>query len=191
MSLSLQEFTNAGKSMLGRAQNREVLTITKIVVGSGSAVQPSDLLPLTALKVKEMDVVISAKVDYGNGTMLVEGSFRSDAAPHAFYLKECGIMAHIGAEADRLYSCANVFAGAADYVDPAAATIQSFKIKLIIDRVATGDVIVQIAERKRDRSEPRSRDGRRVSTGTRQETSSTSNVSFKARRWTSTKCPTR
>ena len=144
MSLAKQEFTDAGRSMLGRAQNHEILTISKIVVGSGSATTPSELWPLIALKTFEMNVVISAKRDYGQGTLLVEGSLRSDTAPHAFLLKEVGIMAHVGNEADRLYSVANVFAGAADLIDPAAPTIQVFKIKLIIDRIPAANLVVNI-----------------------------------------------
>jgi hypothetical protein len=144
MSLAKQEFTDAGKSMLGRAQNGEVLTVTKIVVGDGNANQPSDLWPLTNLIDTKLNVTISTKNDYGNGTMLVEGSFTSDAASAAFYLREVGVMAHIGAEADRLYSVANVFTDPADYIDPAAPTVQAFKIKLIIDRIPTANVIVQI-----------------------------------------------
>lgn len=145
MSLAKQEFTNAGRSMLGRAQNAERLTISKIVVGSGSATQPSDLWPLTALRAQEMNVVISSKVDLGGGVMLVEGSLRSDQAPHAFDLREVGVMAHIAAEADQLYSVGNVFAEAPDHIDPAAPTIQVFKIKLIIDRIPTGQITVSIS----------------------------------------------
>jgi hypothetical protein len=144
MSLSKTEFTNAGKTMLGRAQNTETLNISKIVVGSGAATQPSDLWPLTALIAHEMDVVISTQTDLGGGTLLVEGSLRSDQAPHAFYLKELGVLAHIGAEADQLYCVANVFTDPPDYIDPAAPTIQVFKIKLIIDRIPTGQLNVSI-----------------------------------------------
>jgi hypothetical protein len=144
MSIAKQEFTNAGRAMLGRAQNGEHLTISKIVVGSGSASQPSDLWPLTALVAQEMNCTITTKRDYGNGTLLVEGSLRSDTAPHAFFLKEVGVMAHLGTEADQLYSVANCFAEPPDYIDPASPTIQVFKIKLIIDRIPTANVIVQI-----------------------------------------------
>src|SRR5580765_908730 len=144
MSLSKQEFTDAGRSMLGRAQNGATLTITKIVVGSGQASQPSDLWPLTALKVQEMNVVISAKRDYGQGTLLVEGSFTSPQAPHAFSMREVGIMAHIASEADRLYSVANCFTDAPIPIDPASPTVETFKIKLIVDRIPTANLVVQI-----------------------------------------------
>jgi hypothetical protein len=145
MSLAKQEFTNAGRSMLGRAQNGERLTISKIVVGSGSATQPSDLWPLTALVHFEMNCAISTKNDFGDGTLLIEGSLRSIDAPHAFDLKEVGVMAHIAAEADRLYSVANVFLEAPDHIDPAAPTIQVFKIKLIIERIPTGNITFSIS----------------------------------------------
>jgi hypothetical protein len=144
MSIAKQEFTNAGRSMLGRAQNTEVLRLTKIVVGSGTATQPSDLWPLTALKQYVMDVTISARRDFGNGVLLVEGSFKSVDAPAAFDLREVGIMAHIGAEADRLYSVANVFTDPPDHIDPAAPTIQVFKVKLIVDRIPTGQLVIDI-----------------------------------------------
>jgi hypothetical protein len=144
MSISKQEFTNAGRSMLGRAQNGETLTISKIVVGSGSASQASDLWPLTALIHFEMNVTINSKNDDGNGQLLVEGVFRSDAAPHAFDLHEVGIMARIGAEADRLYSVANAFGDAVDHIDPAAPTFYGYKIKLIIDRIPAASLVIQI-----------------------------------------------
>jgi hypothetical protein len=142
--LSQQEFVNSGKTMLGRAQNGETLTITKIVIGSGLAAQPSDLWPLTALIAHEMDATISTQRDYGNGTLLVEGSILSVDAPHAFQLREVGVMAHIAAETDQLYSVANVFDDPPDTIDPAATTVEVFKIKLIIDRIPTGNVVIQI-----------------------------------------------
>jgi len=144
MSIAKQEFTNAGRSMLGRAQNGETLTISKIVVGSGVAGQASDLWPLTALITKEMDVQINTKEDNGAGQLLVEGVFRSDAAPHAFDLHEVGVMAHIGAEADRLYSVANAFTDPVDHIDPAAPTFYGYKIKLIIDRIPAASLVIQI-----------------------------------------------
>jgi hypothetical protein len=144
MSIAQQEFTNAGKSMLGRAQNAETLHISTIVVGSGAASSVNQLWPLTALIHQELTVNISATRDYGDGTLLVEGSFRSNQASHAFDLRELGVMAHVGAEADRLYSVANCLADPPDHVDPASPSVWAFKIKLIIDRIPTGQVTIQI-----------------------------------------------
>ena len=144
MSLSQQEFTNTGRAMLGRAQAGGILHITSIVIGSGTANQPSDLWPLTQLIHQEMSTNISSQRDYGDGTLLVEGSILSSDAPHAFLLKEVGVLARIGSEPDRLYSVGNVFAAAPDTIDPAAPTVEVFKIKLIIDRIPTDHVIVQI-----------------------------------------------
>lgn len=144
MSLSKQEFTNAGRNMLGRAQAGETLTITRIVVGSGAAAVPSDLWPLTALIHFELNVPIASKRDLGDGVLLVEGNFRSDDATAAFDLREVGIMAHIGSEADQLYSVANVFADPPNHIDPAAPVITAFKIKMIVDRISSDDIVVQI-----------------------------------------------
>jgi hypothetical protein len=144
MALSKQEFTDAGRSMLGRAQAGETLTISKIVVGSGTASIPDDLWPLTALVAHQLDVNISAKHDYGQGTLLVEGSFLSSAASAAFQLRELGIIGHIGAEADRLYSVANVLTDPPDTVDPASPSLQAFKIKLVIDRIPAANLVIQI-----------------------------------------------
>jgi hypothetical protein len=144
MSLAKHEFTDAGRSMLGRAQAGEVLTLTKIVVGSGSAAIPDDLWPLTALITHQMDVTISGQNDFGNGILMVEGSFLSNTAPASFFLREVGVMAHIGAEADQLYSVANVFADPADLIDPASPSLQAFKIKLVIDRIPAANLIIQI-----------------------------------------------
>jgi hypothetical protein len=144
MAIAKQEFTNAGRSMLGRAQAGETLTVTGIVVGSGAAAAPSDLWPLTALISLEMSIAISTKRDYGQGTLLVEGSFLSSAAPHSFELREIGVLAHIGAEADRLYSVSNVLADDPDLIDPDSPSVQAFKIKLIIDRIPADNIIIQI-----------------------------------------------
>jgi hypothetical protein len=144
MSLSKQEFTDAGRSMLGRAQAGETLTVSRIVVGSGGASTPDQLWPLTDLIAHEMDVTISSTRDYGNGTLLVEGSFRSDTAPAAFQLREVGVTARIGAEADRLYSVANVLATPPDTVDPGSPSLQAFKIKLVIDRIPAASLVIQI-----------------------------------------------
>lgn len=131
--------------MLGRAQNGERLTISKIVVGSGVAAVPDDLWPLVDPIAEQTPLVnISSKRDFGNGTLMVEGSFRSDQVGSAFYLREVGVYAHIASEADRLYSIANVFADPPDFIDPAAPTVQVFKIKLIIDRIPTDNLVVQI-----------------------------------------------
>jgi hypothetical protein len=146
MSLSKQEFTNAGRNMLGRAQNGEVLHINKIVVGSGVAAAPSDLWPLTDPIQEQTPLVnISSTRDLGNGVLLVEGNFRSDMMGSSFYLRELGIYAHIGSETDQLYSIANVFADPPDFIDPSALTIQVFKIKLIVDRIPTGSINVSIS----------------------------------------------
>ena len=71
--LNTQVFTNIGVTMLGQADTGQVLTINRIVVGSGSASQDSDLYPLTALINWKADVTINRKQDLGNGVMLVNG----------------------------------------------------------------------------------------------------------------------
>jgi len=144
MSLAQQVFTDAGKSMLTRAQASETLTISKIVVGDGTATQDSDYYGRTTLVNKRMDVVISSKTDLGGGVLLVEGSFLSSAAPAAFALREIGIQAHIGAEADRLYSASNVYTDPPDTIDPASPAVQAFKIKLVVDRVPATQLVIQI-----------------------------------------------
>lgn len=144
MSLSKQEFTDAGRSMLGRAQAGEILTVTKLVVGSGSANQASDLWPLTQPIVQEHLFNVSAKRDYGNGILLVEGSFKSAQVARAFLMRELGVMAHIGNEADRLYSVSNVFLEQPDNVDPVSPSVHSFKVKLVIDRIPEDKLTIQI-----------------------------------------------
>jgi hypothetical protein len=142
MSINKQEFTDAGKSMLGRAQAGEVLTISKIVIGSGAAGSADVLWPLTALLHHELDVNIESRNDDGAGTLTVEGSFDSNAAAAAFPLRELGVMAYIGAEAERLYSVANVLTDAPEIVDPASISVHAFKIKLIVDRATTVNVTI-------------------------------------------------
>src|SRR5499427_10676986 len=96
MALNLQVFTNAGISMLGAADAGATLTITRIVIGSGSATQDSDLYPLTALINWQEDVTITRKQDLGNGVMLVSGVINECDMPAGppFHLRELGIMAY-------------------------------------------------------------------------------------------------
>jgi hypothetical protein len=142
MSLARQEFTTVGRDMLGRANAGETLSITRIVVGSGVAAAPGDLWPLTELIEHQVDVTITQQIDQGDGVLLVEGSFNSDVATAPFELRELGVMAHIAAEADRLYSVSNVLATLPDGVDPGVPSVHAFKIKVVIDRAANVTVVI-------------------------------------------------
>src|SRR5215471_6753759 len=92
-----------------------------------------------------MDVNIVSVQNLGGGVLMIEGNFRSTDAPHAFYEREVGIMAHIDSNPDQLYSVANVFADPPNYIDPAAPTVRAYKIKLIVDRVDPADITVSIS----------------------------------------------
>lgn len=142
MSINRQEFTNAGRDMLGRANNGETLTISRIVIGSGRAEDSSSLWPLTVLLNHELDVPINQKVDQGDGVLLVNCAFNSSRASDAFELCEVGVMARIGAETERLYSVANVLATGADHVDPDVESIHAFNIKIKIDRAEHVTIII-------------------------------------------------
>jgi hypothetical protein len=142
MSITRQEFTNAGRDMLGRANAGETLSITRVVIGSGRATASSDLFPLIDLISPELDIEITQKTDQGDGVLLIDAVFNSDQASRAFELCEVGVMAHIGTEADRLYSVANVLATGADFVDPDAKSIHAFKIKVVIDRAPNVEIVI-------------------------------------------------
>jgi len=98
MSLNQQYFTDAGITMLGHANAGQLLTITGIVVGDGSATDPDDIYPLTALINKKVDVAITRKKDLGGGKMIVSGILNEAdlAAGPPFSLRELGVMAQIG-----------------------------------------------------------------------------------------------
>jgi hypothetical protein len=142
MSINQQIWTNVGRDMLGRAQAGEQLVITTVVVGSGQATAPDDIFPLTGLINHVMDVAITQQVDQGDGVFLIDAAFNSSQAPVAFLLRELGVMAHIGTEADRLYTASNVMATGADNVDPAVQSIHAFKIKVMVDRSQPPTIIV-------------------------------------------------
>ena len=142
MSLNRQEFTNAGRNMLGRANDGELLNIARIVVGEGVANLPNELWPLPALITHVMDVTITQRVDQGNGIMLIDGAFNSSQAPRAFDLRELGVMASVAGEAELLYSVANVLATGADHVDPAVESIHAFKVKILIDRATNVTITI-------------------------------------------------
>jgi hypothetical protein len=142
MSINRQEFTDAGRDMLGRANNSEALTIAHVVVGETRVNAPSDLWPLDVIPGYVMDVVITQQTDQGDGVLLIDAAFNSSQAPRAFELCGVGVMAHIAAEPDRLYSVANVLATGADNVDPAVESIHAFKIKVVIDRAPNVTVVI-------------------------------------------------
>jgi hypothetical protein len=142
MSINRQEFTTVGRDMLGRANNGEVLTITTVVVGEDRVTAPADLWPLTEIPGYVMDVVITQQIDQGDGVLLIDASFNSSQAPRAFELAGVGVMAHIAAEPDRLYSVANVLATGFDHVDPDVESIHAFKIKVVIDRATNVTVVI-------------------------------------------------
>lgn len=142
MSINRQEFTDAGRDMLGRANNSEELIIPKVVIGAGRANASEDLWPLTELLDYKMDAVITQKIDQGNGILLIDAAFNSSQAPEAFDLAEVGVLARIGAEPERIYSVANVLATGADHVDPDVESIHAFKIKVVIDRADNVTVII-------------------------------------------------
>jgi len=96
MALNKQVFTNAGLDMLGQADAGAQLVIQRIVVGSGSATQDSDLYPLTQLISWKADITITRQVDLGGGQMQVSGTLNEWEMPAgaAFQFRELGIMAY-------------------------------------------------------------------------------------------------
>lgn len=95
MALNIQVFTNIGITMLGQADAGATLNVTRIVAGSGTANQDSDLYPLTQLINWGADVTITRQQDLGNGVMLVSGVLNEWDMPAGppFQLRELGIMA--------------------------------------------------------------------------------------------------
>ena len=98
MSLNKQIFTDAGIAMLGNANAGQLLTITKIVVGQGLLSTENQIYPLVALVDWKADVVITRKLDKGDGTMIISGVLTEANMPAGapFPLRELGVMAKIG-----------------------------------------------------------------------------------------------
>src|SRR5262252_5231194 len=171
MALNLQVFTNAGISMLGAADAGATLTITRIVIGSGSATQDSDLYPLTALINWQEDVTITRKQDLGNGVMLVSGVINEWDMPAGspFQLRELGIMAYtsgatgtkgtppppsagpgitpptpVPVSTDQLYCVSNVYTQPPQVVTPGGTNSWAFDIQVEIDRATS--VVINIGQ---------------------------------------------
>jgi hypothetical protein len=167
MALNLQVFTNVGISMLGQADAGQTLHVTRIVVGSGSANQDSDLYPLTQLIQWQADVTINRQQDLGNGVMLVSGTLNEWDMPAGspFQLKELGIMAYTtttqitGAGAppvsgkgplppdpkttsDQLYCVSNVYHDAPQTITPGGTNSWAFNVQVEIDRATS--VVIQV-----------------------------------------------
>jgi len=168
MALNIQVFTNVGITMLGQADAGQTLTISRIVIGSGSANQDSDLYPLTALINWQEDVTITRKQDLGNGVMLVSGVINEWDMPAGppFQLRELGIMAYttvsvgtVGAPSllppagkpapeplttDQLYCVSNVYHDQPQTVTPGGTNSWAFDIHVEIDRAT--NVIINIGQ---------------------------------------------
>jgi hypothetical protein len=148
MSIALQEFSDAGRNMLGRANNGETLTFTTMVIGAGVAANAPALWPLTALIDHRFNVNIIAQIDQGDGVLILDGVINSADIPtgQGFNLNELGLMAHIAAEPDQLYCVANTFDDTlADFipdVDTNPTAVHAFKVKVIIDRATNVTVVI-------------------------------------------------
>jgi hypothetical protein len=144
MSLNAQVFTDAGIAMLGAANAGSTLTVTKIVVGSGTAADEAALYPLTALITHKSDVAITRKTDLGGGKMIVSGALTEAVMTPgpAFSLRELGIMAKIGAGPEQLYSVSNVFGEPPDTVTPGGTSTHAFDITIVIDRATSVNITI-------------------------------------------------
>jgi hypothetical protein len=165
MALNIQVFTNIGITMLGQADAGQTLTVNRIVVGSGSATQDSDLYPLTALINWKADVTITRKQDLGNGIMLVSGVLNEWEMPAGppFQLRELGIMAQTAAVgvttkpspgpgpspaplvSDSLYCVSNVYANTPQTITPGGTSSWAFDIQVEIDRATSVVINIQPA----------------------------------------------
>jgi hypothetical protein len=142
MSLNHQEFTNAGRDNLGRANNGEKLIIPYVAIGSGHANGPRELWPLEDLIERQLVATITQKKDLGDGILLIDVAFNSSVATERFELREVGVVAHIEGETPKLYSVANAFDTGVDQVDPDLESIHAFKIKVVIDRATDVEIVI-------------------------------------------------
>lgn len=166
MALNIQVFTNNGLDMLGQADAGATLTVSRIVVGAGSASQDSDLYPLTALINWKADVTINRKQDLGGGVMLVSGVLNEWDMPQGqpFQLRELGIMAMtsggLGHDpsvlnlppkdapapepqiSDSLYCVSNVYNTVPQTITPGGTNSWAFDVQVEIDRATS--VIIQV-----------------------------------------------
>lgn len=142
-NLSTQYFTDAGVDMLGHANAGELLTISKIVVGAGSAATPDDIYPLTALIDWRNDVVITRKIDQGNGKLLVSGRISEHLiSGNAYELREIGVMAQITGSAEKLYCAGNVFNEPPATITPGGTSSYAFDILIEIGKATNIAVTV-------------------------------------------------
>src|SRR5215472_3049407 len=171
MALNIQVFTNIGITMLGQADAGQTLNISRIVVGSGTANQDSDLYPLTQLIHWGADVTITRKQDLGNGEMLVSGVLNEWDMPAGppFQLRELGIMAYttsaqitgtgtpppstqpgilppspVPQTTDSLYCVSNVYTDPPQTVTPGGTNSWAFDIHVEIDRATS--VVVNVGQ---------------------------------------------
>lgn len=144
MNLNNQILTDAGKAMIGAANAGTLLTITKLVVGSGVASVVSDLYPLTALKIWKADAAITRKTDLGGGKIIVSGALTEKTMPAggAFPFIELGVMAKVGSGPEQLYCVANAFTDSPQTVTPGGPNTFAFDITIVVDRASNVSITI-------------------------------------------------
>ena len=107
MISTVPQLTDSGKALLMRAIAGEVLTFTRMAIGSGELAEGQDQDELTALIHEELSITPTDLDDSQEGLIAISGDFGSEDVTEDFMWRELGIFAHGEDNVELLYAYAN------------------------------------------------------------------------------------
>lgn len=128
--------TDAGWDQLASALAGGNLDFVRMEAGDGTVVDDNEIMGMTALKNKIMDIPITSYSDDGKGQLTLIGTLSSKNVTTAFWFRELGVIATVGSGPETLYAASNSYA-LADYIPDStnpAVVIQNLEIVVKIDR---------------------------------------------------------
>ena len=96
--------TNAGKEMIAKSQNGQVLRFTRVALGDGLIENSDDPVNFTAVKNERLSADIAKFNNKGNGQFEVQFRVSNQTVETGFWHREIGVMAQIDEGEEQLYA---------------------------------------------------------------------------------------
>lgn len=96
--------TNAGKEMIAKSQNGQVLRFTRVALGDGLIENSDDPVNFTAVKNERLSADIAKFTNKGNGQFEIQFRVSNQTVETGFWHREIGVMAQIDEGEEQLYA---------------------------------------------------------------------------------------
>lgn len=96
--------TNAGKEMIAKSQNGQVLRFTRVALGDGLIDNGDDPVNFTAVKNERLSADIAKFTNQGNGQFEIQFRVSNQTVETGFWHREIGVMAQIDEGEEQLYA---------------------------------------------------------------------------------------